>query len=72
MEKENLTTIQVRKKDVKKLERYKEYGSQPMWVVIKKFLEENSVKSGQLKKEGEVANSEKPLNSKKIKKEVKR
>ena len=36
---EKYTTIQVRKEDAKKLNSYKEYGSEPYWIIIKKILE---------------------------------
>jgi hypothetical protein len=36
----DFTTIALRKEEYKKLSKYREYDGQPMWVVIKKFIEE--------------------------------
>jgi len=42
--KKDFTTIAIRKEEHKKLEKYKEYRSEPMWLIIKKFIEEKQEK----------------------------
>lgn len=42
MEKRNkkeFTTICIKKEELKKLNDYKKYPSEPMWLIIKRFLE---------------------------------
>jgi len=43
MKKQNrkdFTTICIRKEEYKKLNGYKNYGSEPMWLIIKRFIDE--------------------------------
>jgi len=46
--KKDFTTICIKKEDVKKLNDYKSYGSEPLWIIIKKFLK------GELKTDSKV------------------
>jgi predicted CopG family antitoxin len=39
-DKEDFTTISIRRTEYKKLDDYKEYNSEPLWLVIKRLLEE--------------------------------
>jgi len=48
----DFTTISIRKKEYKKLSKYKEYDGQPMWVVIKNYIEESERIKKEINKKG--------------------
>ena len=50
---EEFTSISIRKIELKKLEKYKIHPNQPMWEIIKKFIN-NAVKSDQDKTQKEL------------------
>ena len=41
---EEFTTISLKKEDCKKLNDYKDYGSEPLWRVIKRLIEKKEEK----------------------------